>query len=178
MADEACACAQAARVRQLTLQRHALGALRWHVRWVHALHALHATHLAAAAWRSWRQHAAAAAHRARLRDAGAGAHAQRRLQQRALQAWQRGTVVCKRERLVEQRREQRWATVERYLVEHRAAKAAAGTAGAAGAAWKQPGGGGGGGRGSTEATPPSSAENSAWDPNTLFAGGPGPGHGF
>ena len=186
VAAEACATAAAWQLHQQTLQRHALAALRNHTQWVQtAVPAMHAARLQAAAWCSWRQLAATAAQQLRLQTAHAAAHFHRNVLRGMLCAWQRGAAACKTERLVEQRRQQRWATVERYLAEHRAAKGASmAVTGAAaqpagqrlGGAWSSSGSSGAGvllGSGcGPDATPPSSAENSAWDPNTLFSGAP------
>lgn len=181
---EACAAAGARRLHQHALLRRGLAALCRHAQWVRTdLPALHAARLRAAAWHSWRQLAAATAQQARLRCARAAAHCHRGLLRRALRAWQRGASACKKERLVEQRRQQRWTTVERYLAEHRAAKSAGAAGGAAEAGAQRHGGAWSGHRDGDgellcggcgpDGTPPSSAENSAWDPNTLFGGGPG-----
>ena len=185
VAAEACAAAHARRLHQQALQSRALAALRRHRHWVQtALPALHSARLLAAAWSSWCQLAAAAAQGARLRAARAIAHAHRSLLRRTLRAWQRGATACSKERLVDQRRQQRWVEVERYLAEHRAAKSAAAAGGAMPSVGQRQGvcsssvgrraaESGGSGQ---EGTPPSSAENSAWDPNMLpgelFGGGP------
>ncbi len=183
VAAEACAAAQARRLHHEMLQRRSLAALRRHRHWVQtALPALHSARLLAAAWRSWRQLAAAAAQGARLQAARAVAHAHCNLLRRSLHAWQSGAAACSKERLVDQRRQQRWADVQHYLAEHRAAKSAAAAGGAVPSVGQRQGVCSSGGRRAAassgsgqEGTPPSSAENSAWDPNMLpgelFGGG-------
>jgi hypothetical protein len=165
VAAEACAAAAARRQRQRSLQRQALAALQQHVGWVKHLGRRHSTHLTAAALRHWQRHAAATAQQTRQQLATAARHCEQRRCRQALAAWEAGALRSKQERVVAQRREQRWGTVQQYLAEHRQARAAT--------LQQQFGGSGGDGGGGTNGCwadsggNSSSAENS-FDPNTIF----------
>lgn len=174
-AAEACATAAARRQRQRALLTRGMVALAQHASWARGLAHCHNARLVGAALGCWRAAAAQAAAEVQQRGAEAAGHWARGACRRALAAWRRGVVRCRQERLVKQRREQRWGAVQQYLAEHRAAKQAA--AAACAAAGKGGGSGGGGSACSVLSLQPSlSSPENSFDPNGIFFAGPGPAH--
>ena len=168
VAADACAVAAARRQRHRSLVRRALAALRQHVNWAKSISQRHGMHLTAVSFHCWRQYAAAGVEETQQQLGAASRHCEQQRCRQALAAWQAGAVRCKQDRVVAQRREQRWGTVQQYLAEHRQAKAAA-------SSLQQHGGGSGCGSCSildcwadSSGGHSSSAENS-FDPNAIFA---------
>ena len=134
VAAEACAAADARRQRQMWLQRQGLAALARHARWACSLvRRHHAAHMSAMALHHWRLQAAASRLENKAQLEAAVRHRDRLSCRRALQAWQLGVQRCRQERVVQQRREARWQSVQQYLADHRREREAAAAAAAAAA---------------------------------------------
>ena len=144
---QACAVAASRQQHHRRLQRIAIEALASHAAWAHSLLHLHSAHLKRSTLRRWRQAAAEGREVEWRAEAAAATHRSGSLCRTALASWRAGAAYLKKERIVGQRRERRWADVQRFLADHRAAKQ----------------------QQQQRAPPPSSAENSScWDPNTIF----------
>ena len=121
-----CTVAVARQQRQHALLWQCLQALQQHADWSRRkLQQRRISRLASQALQCWRQHAAAEMHRTQQLQLTAVNHAVQCTCRRTLSAWRQGKLRCKQEQASVARQEARRSTAQRYLQEHRQAKALA-----------------------------------------------------